>query len=199
MALCCLVPSAPWHRIDDHSNQQLVWVGDLPPGTTNELLKRAFQQFGDVDRAVVAINTATRDPLVSSKLSHWHFILELIAAANCRNIINLTQSYGFVEFSKPGHAKRCLEDLASRLLCLSADPRPVRVRASRLTDMEEGAYTSILSRIPSPPRCSCQAPPYFIMLTCIRAVIHCVYSEKAILKRMRMQSCVGTRKVWRCV
>eukprot|EP00898_Chlorokybus_atmophyticus_P000380 jgi/Chlat1/1342/Chrsp119S01773 len=74
----------------------VLWVGNLGPTVTNEVLAHAFSQFGELERAVAVV-----DPLTKR-----------------------SRGYGFVEFSKHGVAARVLQMLIEKPFLIGGWPRP---------------------------------------------------------------------------
>jgi len=120
-----------------HSNSTL-WVGDLSPAVTNELLREAFAQWGEVERAVVVTDVLSRK----------------------------SKGYGFVEFASRRIALDVLRSVQDHLFLLTGSPRPVRVELARMEDdldglSEKDAKRSYPRNLEYQRNLELQTPPHF--------------------------------------
>jgi len=120
-----------------HSNSTL-WVGDLSPAVTNELLREAFAQWGEVERAVVVTDVLSRK----------------------------SKGYGFVEFASRRIALDVLRSVQDHLFLLTGSPRPVRVELACMEDdldglSEKDAKRTYPRNLEYQRNLELQTPPHF--------------------------------------
>lgn len=99
------------------NHKSTLFVRDIPLSVSNEILYKAFEQFGQVDRAVVVTDAHGKH-----------------------------QRYGFVEFARKNAVQKAIKDCTNRMFCLAKNTPPVRVEAFVPTDHEDGYPESRMQR-----------------------------------------------------
>eukprot|EP00033_Pygsuia_biforma_P002364 GCRY01002615.1.p1 GENE.GCRY01002615.1~~GCRY01002615.1.p1 ORF type:complete len:423 (+),score=45.35 GCRY01002615.1:150-1418(+) len=114
------------------TSNSCVWVGNISQLVSDELLKDAFSQFGDILSAHIAIDGA------------GHHL-----------------GYGFVDFVKRHDALTCIKSCEEFPFLLTQSPKPVRVELERHTLVEEGYPESRFTKTTRYRTAELQTPPRF--------------------------------------
>ena len=114
-------------------NTATLYVSDLAPNVTTDLLREAFRQFGDV----VNCRLERQPP-------------ELGGASKC---------YGFVEYAKRTVAASVQQLIADNLFLISGSPRPVHVEFAIDTDVDDEEGRAVTAGFSA--NAEAEPPPHF--------------------------------------